>query len=128
MKRMFIITAVVILVLVIAQIAHSEYNSSSKTNVWIWTPTDSSTSHYIVQKSANGGDTWETLTNAPHDLVDVNNMMVIRYDVISVIDESYQLRVAAVSGNDNQGPWSFISDVLHVRLRPGTPAFITETE
>lgn len=142
-----ILVPIVISLLLLCSAASAQYESSSSDNTWIWTPASGNPHHYIVQKTTDSGDTWETLADAPSEPVEVFIRMntdgeetladgtsesgkviskiVIRHVIESTVDENYQLRVRAASADNNyRGPWSPISEEIKVRLQPGTPTFI----
>jgi len=127
----FVIIATIVILLILSEkiavgevIEEGDYTSSKKDNSWRWTPAFGDVSHYVVEKSTDGMGEWEVLPNVLPTVVDGK----VRCTVVSEVDESYQLRVYAVDNNGQRGINSFVSNVLHVRLRPGKPEFVEEEE
>ena len=103
-----------------------EYTSRKLINKWIWIPSSGDVDYYIVEKTIDGGVTWETLPDAPNQPVDRGGVMYIAYTVESVDDEVYQLRVGAVDANGVEAKKSQVSVALRINRRTATPEFVEE--
>lgn len=121
-----VFVVVVFLLVSLCSIVVADYYSGVLQNTWLWTPSYGAPDHYIVEKTADGGENWEVLDgNVPNTTVDRNGEQVVMFVYLSLREEDYQLRVKSVDAAGNQSPYSDISDVLHIRIRPGQPQFVT---
>ncbi len=69
------------------QIANGDTIISSKAvNTWVWTPSGSSPTQYLVEKSTDGGQTWTSLAIADAtNVVEINQIIYVAYDITSAM-------------------------------------------
>lgn len=112
--------------LMISLTIFTNYLSANLTNTWCWLPPGGVPAQYQVQKTTDGGTTWEDIGKAPHELVDYEGQQVIMFEYTSTKEEDYQIRVCALDANNRAGPWSDISDILEIRIRPAQPKLMED--
>ncbi len=118
-KIAILVTAIM---LICSVVVYADYTSSKLDNSWRWRPVSGEPEFYEVWKSL--GETWEKVGQAPHKLVEG----YIKFTVVSLRDEAYQLRVRAGDSDGNFGKYSFVSDVLRIDTKPGKPELETKDE